>query len=86
MKKILAVFALMVAWGAFADDANISWQFTGATNRVASTESVSVETDYVRPLPLWLSIAYFDTLTPGEARFDGYNLDTTPPGFLILFR
>lgn len=87
MKKLLVAFVLMASLGAFAAaDANIPWQFTGATNRVAAAESVPVATDYVRPLPLWLPIAYFDTLMPLGQRFDGCNLDSTSAGLIFLFR
>ena len=87
MKKLLVAFVLMASLGAFAAaDANIPWQFTGATNRVAAAESVPVVTDYARPLPLWLPIAYFDTLMPLGQRLDGCNLDSTAAGMLLLFR
>ena len=86
MKKLLVAFVLMASFGAFAADTNIPWQFTGATNRVAAAESVPVVTDYARPLPLWLPIAYFDTLMPLGQRLDGCNLDSTAAGMLLLFR
>lgn len=87
MKKLLVALSLTVALGAFADDVNVPWQFTGATNRVAAAESaVTVVTGFARPLPLWLPIACFDSLMPGEMRIDGCDLDTTASGILLLFR
>ena len=86
MKKILVVFALLAAWGAFADDTNIPWQFTGATNRVAAAQSEAAVTDFATSAAASFPVAYFDTLRPGELRLDQCNLDTTPGGLLLLFR
>ena len=87
MKKIIIASVLVVvALGAFAADANIPWQFTGATNRTASVSlSHSVDEFVPPPVTVAFNIPYFDSLMPGFQMIAGQNLSTMGFGLILVF-
>ena len=85
MKRIVIAFVLGIAFGAFAADTNIPWQFTGATNRTASVSLPRPVNDFVPPpATVALDIPYFDSLLPGFQALSGQCLSTLGPGFVLF--
>ena len=77
----------VVESGAFATDANISWQFTGATNRTASVCLPRPVGEFaLPPTTVAFGIPYFDSLMPGFQTLADQNLNTIGLGLILIFQ
>lgn len=87
MKKLAVALCLLGTGAVVADDANIAWQFTGATSRSPAASQTTSVADYVAPPKVFtFDVSYFDSLLPGCLTLPGLNLNSLSVGLLLILR